>query len=263
MLLSLINHCYIFAMITQIKTNSPLQNFSYLIEYQKGKFWCLDPYDAGQINGEIDKRGGQLEVIINSHEHWDHYQGNEQLLSRWQCELWAHPKALGIIPNVSRALKAAESIKMDENCSLEILDTPGHTFAHISLLIKEHEIPQSIFSGDTFFNAGVGNCRNGGDPKALFQTIKKYYETLPDQVLVYPGHDYLHNNLKFTLSLDKENESAKHLLEKPAKVMSMKDERNYNLFLRLQNESLKESLDLKSSSEEEIFIELRKRRDQW
>jgi len=250
-------------MITQIKTNSPLQNFSYLIEYQKGKFWCLDPFDAGQINEEVEKRGGQLEVIINSHDHWDHYQGNEELLSRWKCELWAHPKALEIIPHVSRTLNASESIAMNGNFSLEILDTPGHTFAHISLLVKEHDTPKSIFSGDTFFNAGVGNCRNGGDPKALYQTIKKYYETLPDEVLVYPGHDYLHNNLKFTLSLDKENERAKELLKKPAQVMSMKDEKNYNLFLRLQSESLKKSLTLNSSSEEDIFIELRRRRDQW
>lgn len=263
MLLSLFNHCYILSMITQINTHSPLQNFSYLIEYQKGKFWCLDPFDAGQINDEIKKRNGQLEVVINSHEHWDHYQGNEALRDQWKCEIWAHPKARGIIPNVSRVLESSDILQMSGNHSIEILDTPGHTFAHMSLLLKNGDQPQSIFSGDTFFNAGVGNCRNGGDPKALYQTVKKYYECLSDHVLLYPGHDYLHNNLKFTLSLDKNNSIAQEWLQKPIQTMSMGDEKNYNLFLRLQTEAVLQALDLKKGSEEEAFIALRKKRDQW
>ena len=54
------------------------------------------------------------------------------------------------------------------------------------------------FSGDTLFNAGAGNCHNGGHPEELYETFSRQLDALGEDTLVYPGHDYLSNNLAFT-----------------------------------------------------------------
>ena len=62
-----------------------------------------------------------------------------------------------------------------------------------------------MFSGDTLFNAGAGNCHNGGHPAELFETFEKQLNALGDNTLIYPGHDYLLNNLAFTLDREPDN----------------------------------------------------------
>jgi hydroxyacylglutathione hydrolase len=89
-------------------------------------------------------------------------------------------------------LSAGDIIKVGKTAELEALDTPGHTMCHICL--RSHTEQPALFSGDTMFNAGVGNCHNGGDPATLYQTFAQQLHGLPDNTLVYPGHDYLENN---------------------------------------------------------------------
>ena len=62
------------------------------------------------------------------------------------------------------------------------------------------------------FNAGAGNCHNGGHPDELFDTFEKQLEKLGDDTLLYPGHDYLINNLEFTLDREPDNAAAAAML---------------------------------------------------
>ena len=91
------------------------------------------------------------------------------------------------------------------------------TLAHLCLLLEGPGGPKGIFSGDTLFNAGVGNCHNGGDPEVLFETVSKQLKDLPGDVLLYPGHEYLENNLGFTLDREPSNGDAKTLLDEVQK----------------------------------------------
>ena len=70
----------------------------------------------------------------------------------------------------------------------------------------------ALFSGDTLFNAGAGNCHNGGNPEELYATFVDQLAKLPDDTRVYPGHDYIENNLRFTLAREPDNAAAKALL---------------------------------------------------
>ena len=161
------------------------------------------------------------------------------------------------------------------------MDSPGHTFAHISLLLYRKKEAYAVFSGDTFFNAGVGNCHNGGEPGTLYESISSQYATLPDSVYLYPGHEYMSNNLKFTLHYEINNTSAQELLKKHQKSLSLSSktknyppstiglERQINLFLRLEGAELRQKLqtcfpqiDAQTSSKN-IFLYLRQLRDRW
>jgi hydroxyacylglutathione hydrolase len=134
----------------------------------------------------------------------------------------------------------------------------------------------AIFSGDTLFNAGAGNCHNGGDPALLFATFVEQLAKLPGDTLVYPGHDYIENNLKFTLAREPDNADAKALLptvagHDPATsvVTTMAQEKTFNTFFRLTSASviakLREAFpDLPERPDAKtVFVKLRELRNTW
>ncbi|TDJ05448.1 MAG: MBL fold metallo-hydrolase [Deltaproteobacteria bacterium] len=255
--------------IHQIYTYNYLRNFTYLLETNEGDFYCVDPWEAQEIMDKVPQ--GKLKAVINTHEHEDHTRGNADLVKMQGCEIWAHENAKGKIPGVTRFLSKGEKIILGGEWSIEVLDTPGHTFAHLCLLIKEGDKPHAVITGDTLFNAGVGNCYNGGDSGVLYETISSQFIDLPDEVLLYPGHEYLENNLKFTLDREPENTQALKLLEKVDKLNMDEDyfttnlglEKEVNAFLRLGEKSIREHLPISPSSDKEVFVSLRELRDKW
>ena len=255
--------------IHQIYTFSYLRNFTYLLETKDGDFYCVDPWEAEEITKRVPQ--GKLKAVINTHEHGDHTRGNEDLVKMSSCEIWAHENAKGKIPGVTRFLSKGEVINFAGDWSIEVLDTPGHTFAHLCLLIKEGDKPFAVITGDTLFNAGVGNCYNGGDSGILFETISAQFKDLPDDVLLYPGHEYFENNLKFTLDREPKNIQASELLSKVEKINMDEDffatdigvEKEVNAFLRLEEKSIRERLPNSPTSDKEVFISLRELRDKW
>jgi len=258
--------------IHQIFTANQLRNFNYLLETKQGNIYCIDPWDAKSLSKEIESRNGKLVSIINTHEHFDHVRGNEELVKRWGAEVWVHENARKSIPGATRSLKAGEEIQLEEGHSLKILDTPGHTMAHLCLLYLENGAAKAIFSGDTLFNAGVGNCHNGGDPETLYETVSEQIASLPEDVLVYPGHEYLMNNLRFTLDREPGNKQASALLEKRANMPSdsnflvtdIGQEKQINTFFRLDSLELRENLGMdKSATEKDVFLSLRQKRNHW
>ena len=110
------------------------------------------------------------------------------------------------IPGMTRGLGAGDVIKVGKTVELEVLDTPGHTMCHVCL--RSHTDQPALFCGDTLFNAGAGNCHNGGHPAELYKTFSEQLARLPASTLIYPGHDYIENNLRFTLDREPDNRSA-------------------------------------------------------
>jgi hydroxyacylglutathione hydrolase len=254
--------------INQIYTFSHLRNFSYIIEAEDN-IYCIDPYDSKQIMAFLGDK--KLQIIINTHEHGDHTRGNLDLVKRYNCEIWAHFDAKGKIESVDRFLQRGENIQLGKGWEMEVLDTPGHTFAHLCLLIKENKTPYAIITGDTLFNAGVGNCYNGGDPKILYKTISKEFKNLPDNVILYPGHEYMERNLGFSLDREPSNSDSADLLKKVTGLKMEKDffatnlslERKINPFLRLDNLEIRKKLKIEKNNELEVFLTLRELRDKW
>lgn len=235
-----------------------LRNFSYLIlDKKSGNCWVIDPYDADPIINYIKKNGLNPRGILNTHQHFDHICGNDPLIEEFSVPI--------------RKLKNAEKINLDENHVLETLDTPGHTMDHQVFIWKPSTGPWSLFSGDTLFNSGVGNCRNGGDVNTLFLTTENIIKTLPASTLLYPGHDYRKRNLEFALQLEPENKNISEELRKVSTVKTeelppdtLADEFKVNPFFRLDSEELRHRLFPQGKMDEkDVFIELRRLRDKW
>ena len=134
----------------------------------------------------------------------------------------------------------------------------------------------ALFCGDTLFNAGAGNCHNGGHPNELYHTFASQLAGLPDETLIYPGHDYIANNLEFTLDREPDNARAPGLLKEVADqdpaaalVSTLALEKEINTFFRLHSPSviarLRETFpDLPDEpGEKTVFIKLRELRNSW
>lgn len=256
--------------IHQIYTHNELRNFTYIIELGNLSAIVIDPWDAAEINVQLESNGLSLKAIINTHEHWDHTQGNKDLVEKHGCEVWAHKNGEGKIPELTRCLQANEVISLDEHNQLLVLNTPGHTFAHLCFIVKQDGKAKAVFTGDTLFNAGVGHCR-GGDEEVLYQTISEHFQTLEDDIIVYPGHDYLENNLRFTLNFEPNNQTAKNWLKKvqnsgyiPGSIQTnIGNEKSFNTFMRLNNSEIIDNLSLDNPEPKQVFLALRALRDKW
>ena len=130
-------------------------------------------------------RGFSITQILNTHEHRDHTDGNAGVVAATRAQVLAHAGAAGRIGGVDRGLARGDVIKVGRTVELEVLDTPGHTRSHVCLLA--HGDSPALFCGDTLFNAGAGNCHNGGDPGLLYETFVNQLARLPDATRVYPG----------------------------------------------------------------------------
>ena len=126
------------------------------------------------------------------------------------------------------------------------------------------------------FNAGAGHCKGGGHPQSLYQTFAQQLATLPDNTQLYPGHDYIENNLRFTLDREPTNARAQALLAdvggqdvSQALVTTLALEREVNTFFRLHSPSviarLREAFpDLPEQPDTEtVFLKLRELRNTW
>jgi len=261
--------------VEQIWTGNAYRNFNYLIACpETGDALAIDPLDFKKCLAVADDRGWTISQVLNTHEHGDHTGGNKGVVKATGAKIIAHKNAKDRIPNMDRGVGAGDIIKVGKTVELECLDTPGHTMCHICLL--SHTDQQGLFSGDTLFNAGAGNCHNGGHPKELFETFEKQLNVLGDDTLVYPGHDYLLNNLAFTLDREPDNAVAHEMLKAcenqdpaDALVTSIAQERDINTFFRLQSPTVVAKLaeefpELGDNPDARaVFLKLRELRNSW
>ena len=261
--------------VEQVWTGNAYRNFNYLIVCpDTGEALAIDPLDHEKCLGAAKDKGWNITQVLNTHEHHDHTGGNAAVIKATGAKLLAHAGAQGSIPGIDRGLAAGDVISVGNTVELECLDTPGHTMSHICIL--SHTDQPALFCGDTLFNAGAGNCHNGGHPEELFDTFASQLAILGDDTLVYPGHDYLSNNLEFTLDREPDNERAKTLLgdvasQDPAEAMvtTLGLEKEINTFFRLHSPSVIQALrevfpDMGDAPDSKtVFLKLRQLRNDW
>ena len=261
--------------VKQIWTANAYRNFNYLIACgETGEALAVDPLDYEKCLRVAKEEGWDITQILNTHEHRDHTGGNEPMVRATGARILAHRNAGARIANVARGLAAGDVVKVGRTVELETLDTPGHTMSHVCLL--SHTDQPALFCGDTLFNAGAGNCHNGGHPAELYRTFSEQLAKLPPSTLIYPGHDYIENNLRFTLSREPDNEDAREMLDRlagqdpnRAYVSTLAVERRINTFFRLTSPTviakLREAFpDLPERPDQRtVFLKLRELRNQW
>lgn len=267
-------------MKVDILKSSFTDNFFYLIVSPTGEAALIDPIDAERAQEAVRAANADLKWIINTHFHGDHVGGDDAVAAAFPAAQLAVPGgdrdriAAAVKTPVSRELSGGDAVELGE-LELRVLDSPGHTPGHISLLSDRH-----LFCGDTIFVGGAGNCRFGGDPGVLFHTFRDVLGTLGDDVLLYPGHDYSVRNIEFGLSLEPDNPASTAMLERASAAdglfqTTLGEERTYNPFLRFSDPALEHAVialaseehaaqtQLAKDAQEALFRTVRALRNNW
>jgi hydroxyacylglutathione hydrolase len=196
-------------------------NLSYLI-YGGKQALAIDGGAAGEMLSFSRERGLTLVYVTNTHDHADHTPGNDTLL-----------RSSGATFLADADLPDGYRIDLDGS-AVQVLHTPGHTYDS-----KCFYAENTLIGGDTLFNGTIGNCFTG-DIRRFYQSIKRLM-ALPEETIVYAGHDYVKDSMAFAKYLEPENVEIDRFLHRydPDHVYStIADEKLVNPYFRFNEESI-------------------------
>jgi glyoxylase-like metal-dependent hydrolase (beta-lactamase superfamily II) len=190
--------------IRQIKIGR-MKVFSYILGCEKtGIAAVIDP--AGNINKiikESNKFNLKIKFIFNTHYHADHTCGNRKLKKLTGAQILIHRNdyeellnifdpikifllKLSISPKPDIIIEDERSMIKVGNINIEIIHTPGHSPGSICFYAENN-----LFTGDTLFVGDSGRTDlKGGNRKVIGESLRMLMKTLPDDTIVWPGHDY-------------------------------------------------------------------------
>jgi hydroxyacylglutathione hydrolase len=174
--------------VKQIPVGS-LEVFSYIIGCEKTRdAMVIDPGgDVERIAAAAQSEGLNIKYVFNTHHHWDHTYGNEALKKITSARIVMHALEDDLQRGPSKAdirINDEKTFQVGE-ITFQLFHTPGHTPGGLCLYAEGQ-----LFTGDTLFVGDSGRTDlPGGHRPTLGASIRRLME-LPDETVVWPGHDY-------------------------------------------------------------------------
>lgn len=240
-------------------------NYAYLLcDGATGTVAVVDAPDAEAIVAALAARGWTPSLLLITHHHADHVGGIEALRVRYGARVAGAAADAGRLPALDIALASGDRLAVGESIA-EVIDVPGHTIGHVAYYFPDSA---ALFSADSLMVMGCGRLFEGS-PEQMWDTLSRL-SALPDDTLVYSGHEYAESNLRFALSIDPNNQK---LQERAKEIAALRQigaatiparldlERATNPFLRAADPAFKGLLGLADSPDAQVFAELRQAKD--
>ena len=242
-------------------------NYIYLLHNDKENITSvIDPGEADPVTRVLKDKNWNLDQIINTHHHNDHTGGNAKLKKQWGSKLIAPSYEKDRISNVDIFVSHDDIVSI-AGADAKVIHTPGHTLGHVCFYLPEQKC---LFSGDTMFYLGCGRVFEG-TMEQMWNSLLTL-KSLPDDTLVYCGHEYTLSNAKFSTHIDPNNQLLKqaytdinHKREKqlPTIPFLLGKEKKINPFLRADDSSFTTSIALNTNNPKEIFRQIRLQKDNF
>ena len=197
-------------------------NYIYLVESSPGRCFVVDPGEAEPVFDALENRVGTaptLTHILTTHHHADHIGGVGTLKQRTGCQ---------VISTDDKRIAGTDTVMGDGDTTglgdvtIRCIATPGHTTTSVCYFVSGDSLTQPVlFTGDTLFVCGCGRLFEC-DGQTMFQSLKKL-AALADETLVYPGHNYTEENVRFAMTL----EPGKKPLQKKLSEVQMQNQRGH------------------------------------
>jgi hydroxyacylglutathione hydrolase len=191
-------------------------NYAYLVICEASRQAAVvDPSEAAPVIAAARQEGVELAAIWNTHHHWDHTGGNQELASAVRgLEVVAHESDRGRVPAQTRFVGEGDAVSVGQ-VSARIIHNPGHTSGAISYHVADGD--GAVFTGDTMFGAGCGRLFEG-TPADMHTSLGKL-AALPADTRVYCGHEYTEKNLAFAAEAERDNRA---IAERRARVAELR-----------------------------------------
>jgi hydroxyacylglutathione hydrolase len=248
-------------------------NYAYLLVCEETRQAAVvDPSEAAPVLAAIEAEDVQVTAIWNTHHHYDHVGGNEEIAKRFSgCAIVAHESDKGRVPGQTVFVKDGDSVAVGKEVRATVIFNPGHTLGAISYLL---ETPAAVFTGDTLFAAGCGRTFEGTAEQMHTSLVR--LTSLAPETQVYCGHEYTVSNLGFAAAAEPGNAAiadravaAKALRAQGLSTMgfTVADELATNVFVRCAEQEVGESArreeEVAGTSEVDVFAGLRTWKDRF
>ncbi|CAD6915734.1 unnamed protein product [Tilletia controversa] len=237
-------------------------NYAYLVidsaHPTKGVF--VDPYTLSTVQDRARKEAVEDVVgCITTHHHHDHSGGNADFAN-------AYPSApiyggSDQVPKRTHPVQDGSSFPLFPGSSIKVTchATPCHTQDSIAFFLEderekigEGEVKRGVFTGDTLFVSGCGRFFEG-EPHEMDTALNKVLASLPDDTIVYCGHEYTRSNVAFSLGVLPNRPAIQALAEfvrsgKNGGVttgqFTIGDEKKHNVFMLVRDAEVAERMGL-------------------
>jgi len=242
-------------------------NFTYLYPCGENGAVVIDPGESSKVLRILKEQGLEPAMVLCTHHHRDHVGGAGELKIKTGCEIVGGDGDR--IAGIDRVVVDGEVLIVGKT-KIEVISTPGHTRTSVCYYICPSGARESgiLWTGDTMFAGGCGRILEC-DAVTMLGSLEKL-ALLPDETLVYPGHDYTMENYEFALSIERNNQAVTQRQHEVQQALlqgrqtvptTMGLERLTNIFLRSGEARVKAALGMANAEAVEVFAALRRRKD--
>ena len=226
----------------------------------------IDAPEAAPVEAALTASGWKLSDILVTHHHGDHTAGIAELKRRHRARVVAPRLEAAKIPDVDETVGEGDTVTVG-TLSARVIETPGHTLGQINYFFPTAKL---LFAGDTLFSIGCGRVIEG-TPEMMWQSLLKL-RTLPDDTMMFCGHEYTDANIRFALTIEPNNPAltarAAEVKRQIAAGMPtvptlMGEEKRANVFLRADDPDVAATVGLAGKPAAQVFAEVRARKNKF
>jgi hydroxyacylglutathione hydrolase len=242
-------------------------NYGYLAcDTASGRTAAIDAPDADAIIKAARALGRTLTDILITHHHQDHVEGIKALVAEYGAVVTGPRAEADKIAGLDVEVEPGDTITLGAT-HFSVLGVPGHTLGHIAYY---DAAGGHLFTGDSLFSLGVGRMFEG-TPGPMWEGLLGL-RNLPDDTLIYCGHEYTVANAKFALSVDPNNAALRIRAAEAERAraegrftvpVSLGMEKRTNPFLRADQPDLLKAIGAQGADPVNTFAALRRAKDEF
>ncbi len=161
----------------------------------------IDAPEEAPILEALERRGWTLTHIFVTHHHHDHVGGIAALKSRFNAQVLGPAREADKIAGLDTLVDDGDTFDFGGR-PIKVISTPGHTLGHVCYYIPSDGL---LFAADTLFALGCGRVFEG-TVTDMWNSLNKL-AALPDETLVYFGHEYTQSNARYAVTVEPDNEA--------------------------------------------------------
>ena len=242
-------------------------NFGVLLhDGASGATLAIDAPDFDSVASVLHARNWLLSHILVTHKHADHIEGIPALKAAYSPEVIGPAESAAMVGVYDRTVSDGDTLHWC-GADVRVIATPGHTLDHVSYYLPEEHL---VFVADTIFALGCGRVIEGTH-EMMWESIKRL-RALPDDTILYCGHEYTLANARFAVTVDPRNSALRERLgeverlraeNRPTLPTTIGREKATNPFLRADHPDVMAAVGLAGADPARVFAEIRTRKDRF